>query len=81
MGFGRGKTEIGRAMTQLISRRPLSTGTPVRSQTSACEICRERSGAGTEFPLSISVFRYQYHFAIFPYSLTDIPPKLYNLSN
>jgi hypothetical protein len=55
----------GRAMTQAVSRRPLTTEVRVRSRVSPCDICRGQSGTGTGFspeyfgfPLSISFHRY-----------------------
>jgi hypothetical protein len=48
-----------------VSRRSLTTEPCVRSQVISCGICRERSGTGTGFSPSTSVFRCQYHSFIY----------------
>jgi hypothetical protein len=59
---------IGRAMTQVVSRRTLTAETRVRSRVSPCGICGGQSGTGTGFSLSTSV-----------YPVNFIPPVLHYL--
>lgn len=57
------------------SRRPLIPEARFQSQSSPCKICGEKSGTGTGFSRSTSVF-------IFPPVLHAHPsPTLYNLSD
>jgi hypothetical protein len=46
----------GRAMTQAVSRRPLTAEARVRSRVSPCGICGRQSGTGEDFSPSTSVF-------------------------
>jgi hypothetical protein len=46
----------GRAMAQVVSRRPLTAEARVRSLVNPCEICGGQSGTGTGFFWSTSVF-------------------------
>jgi hypothetical protein len=55
------KLPPGRAMAQAVSRLPLTTEARVRSQVSPCGICGGRSGTGTGFSSSTSVFPCQFH--------------------
>jgi hypothetical protein len=54
-------SRYGRAMTQAVSRRPPTAETRVRSWVSPCGICGGRSGTGTSFSPSTSVFPCQYY--------------------
>jgi hypothetical protein len=49
-----------RDMVQTDSRRPLNAEAQVQSQDGQCEICGGRSGTGTGFAPSNSVFRHHY---------------------
>jgi hypothetical protein len=51
----------GRAMVQAVSRRPPTVEARVRSRVRLCGICGGRSGTGTGFSLSTSVFPCQFH--------------------
>jgi hypothetical protein len=51
----------GRAMAQAVSRRPPTAEARVRSRVSPCGICGGRSGTGTGFCPSSSVFPCQFH--------------------
>jgi hypothetical protein len=53
--------DAGRAMAQAVSRRPPTPEAQVRSRVSPCGICGERSGTGTGFSPSTSVFSCQFH--------------------
>jgi hypothetical protein len=59
---------MGRAMAQVVSRRPLTAEARVRARLNPCGICGGQSGTGTRFSPSSSVF---------PVSI--IPPSLYKL--
>jgi hypothetical protein len=59
----------GRAMAQVVSRRPLTAETGVRARVNLCRICDGQSGTGTRFSPSSSVFPYQY---IIPSSLSKL---------
>jgi hypothetical protein len=48
----------GRAMTQAVSRRPITTEATVRTWVSSCEICGGQSGTETGFPVNISMLIY-----------------------
>ena len=52
---------MGRAMTQAVSHRPLTAETRARSRVSPCRICGGQSGNGTDFFPSTSVFPCQFH--------------------
>jgi hypothetical protein len=54
------KRSAGRAMAQVVSRRPLTTEARVRVQVNPCGICGGQSGTGTGFSPSSSVFPCQY---------------------
>jgi hypothetical protein len=57
---------MGRAMAQVVSRRPVSSEARVRARVNPCGISGGQSGTGTGFSPSSSVFPCQYHstFAI-----------------
>jgi hypothetical protein len=63
-------------MAQAVSRRPVTTEAPVRSQVSPYGICGGRIGTGTGFSSSTLVFPYQYHSTSAPY-LCSSPCCLY----
>ena len=44
-----GKSPVGHAMAQAVSRKPLTTKARIRSQASPCEICAVQSGTVTDF--------------------------------
>ena len=48
-------------MAQAVSRRPLTAEGRVRSRVGPCGICGKRSGNGTGFSQSTSVFPGQFH--------------------
>jgi hypothetical protein len=52
---------LGRAMVQVVSRRPTTAEAWVRSPVSPCGICGGQSGTGTGFSPSTSVFPCQFH--------------------
>jgi hypothetical protein len=54
----------GRAMTQVISRRPFTAEARVRTRANPCGICGGQSGNGTVFSPSFSVFPCQYHSTV-----------------
>jgi hypothetical protein len=58
----------GRAMAQIVSRRPLTAEARVRTRVNPCGICGGQSGTGTGFSPSSSVFPCQY---IIPPSLSE----------
>jgi hypothetical protein len=53
--------DIGRAMSQAVSRRPLTAEARVRCRVGPCGICGGQSGTGTGFSLSTSDFPCQFH--------------------
>jgi hypothetical protein len=59
----------GRAMTQVVSRRPFTAEAWVRTQVTPCGICGGQSCTGTGFSPSSSVFLCQY---IIPLSLSKL---------
>jgi hypothetical protein len=64
-----GKCELllmGRAMAQVVSRRPLTAEARVRDRVNPCGICGGQSGTGTGFSTSSSVFPCQYHSTVAP---------------
>jgi hypothetical protein len=63
------KLGMGRAMAQVVSRRPLTVEARVRVRVNPCGICGGQSGTGTGFSLSSSVFPCEY----------SIPPSLSKL--
>jgi hypothetical protein len=54
-------TNLGRAMAQAVSGRPLTVEAQVRSRVSPCGIFGGQSGTGTGFSPSTSVFPCQFH--------------------
>jgi hypothetical protein len=54
----------GRAMTQVVSRRPLTAEAQVRARVNPCGICGGQSGTGTGFCPSSSVFPCQYNSTV-----------------
>jgi hypothetical protein len=52
---------VGRAMAQAVSRRPLNVECRVRARVNPCEICGRKSGTGTGFSPSSSVFPLSVH--------------------
>jgi hypothetical protein len=56
-----GSARFGRAMAQAVSRKPPTAEARVRSRVSPCGICVGRSGTGTGFSPSTSVFPCQFH--------------------
>jgi hypothetical protein len=55
------RSELGRAVAQAVSRRPLTAEALVRSRVSPCGICGGQSGTGTGFSPRTSVFACQFH--------------------
>jgi hypothetical protein len=51
-------------MAQVVSRRPLTAEARFRIRVNPCGICGGKSGAGTGFSLSSSVFPCQYHSTV-----------------
>jgi hypothetical protein len=60
---------FGRAMAQVVSRRPLTAEAQVRVEVNPCGICGGQSGTGTGFSPSSSAFPCQY---IIPPSLSKL---------
>jgi hypothetical protein len=60
---------LGRAMAQVVSRRPLTAEARARVRVNPCGICGGQSGTGTGFSPSSSVFPFQY---IIPPSLSKL---------
>jgi hypothetical protein len=54
-------TQYGRAVAQVVSRRPLTVEAWVRAWVNPCGISGGQSGNGTGFSLSSSVFPSIYH--------------------
>jgi hypothetical protein len=48
--------QSGRAMAQVVSRRPFAAEARVRARVNPCGICGGQSGTGTGFSTSSSVF-------------------------
>jgi hypothetical protein len=55
---------VGRAMAQVVSRRPLTAEDRVRARVNPCGICGGQSGSRTGFSPSSSVFSCQYHSTV-----------------
>jgi hypothetical protein len=55
---------MGRAMAQVVSCRPLTAEARVRAQVNPCGICGGKSGTGTGFSPSSSVFPSQYNSTV-----------------
>jgi hypothetical protein len=55
---------LGRAMAQVVSRRPVPAEAWVRARVNPCGICGGQSGAGTGFSPSSSVSPCQYHSTV-----------------
>jgi hypothetical protein len=57
---------LGRAMAQVVSRRPLTAEDRVRAWVSPCGICGQsrQSGTGTGLSPTSSVFPCQYHSTV-----------------
>jgi hypothetical protein len=51
---------LGRAMAEVVIRRPLTAEARVRARVNPCGICGGQSGTGTGFSPSSSVFPCQY---------------------
>ena len=51
---------LGRTLAQVVSRRPLTAETRVRSRVSSCGICGGQNDTGTSFSPSTSVFPCQF---------------------
>ena len=60
-GRGLNSPDLGRAMAQAISRRPLTAEVRGRSRVSPCGICGGQSGTGMVFPPNTSVFPCRFH--------------------
>jgi hypothetical protein len=54
----------GRAMAQVVIRRPLTLEARVRARFIPCGICGGQSGTGTGFYPSSSVYPCQYHSTV-----------------
>jgi hypothetical protein len=54
----------GRAMSQPVSRRPLTAMARVRARVNPCRIYGGQSGTGTGFSPNYSVFLCQYHSTV-----------------
>jgi hypothetical protein len=54
----------GRAVAQVISRRPVTAEARVRVRVNPCGICGGQSGTGTGFSPSSSVSPCQYHSTV-----------------
>jgi hypothetical protein len=63
------KSILGRAMAQVVSRRPLTAEAWVRARVNPCGICGGQSGTGTGFSPSYLVLSCQY---IIPPSLSKL---------
>jgi hypothetical protein len=56
--------ELGRAMAQAVSHRPLTAEARVRARVNPCGICGGQSGTGIGFSPSSSFFPCQYHSTV-----------------
>jgi hypothetical protein len=54
----------GRAMAQVVSRRPLTAEARIRTRVNPCGICGGQSGTGTGLSPNYSVFPCQYHTTV-----------------
>jgi hypothetical protein len=63
------KTQNGRAMAQVVSRRPLIAEARARARVNPCGIFGGQSGPGTGFSPSSSVFPCQYIIPLSPSKL------------
>jgi hypothetical protein len=54
----------GRAIAQVVSRRPVTAEAQVRARVNPCSIYGGQSGIGTRFSPSSSVFPCQYHSTV-----------------
>ena len=68
------------AMAQVVSLRPLTAESRLRSHVSPCEICDGQRVTVTGFFPSTSLFPCQYHSTNAPYPFIHLPPTLYNVS-
>jgi hypothetical protein len=57
-------TRLGRAISQVVSSRPLTAEARVRARVNPCGICGGQSGTGAGFSPSSSVFLCQYHSTV-----------------
>jgi hypothetical protein len=55
---------MGRAMAQVVSRRPFTAEARVCARVNPCGICGEQSETGTGFSPSSLVFPCQYHSTV-----------------
>jgi hypothetical protein len=55
---------LGRAMAQVVSRRPLTADARVRARVNPCGIFGGQCGTGTGFSPSYSVFLCQHHSTV-----------------
>jgi hypothetical protein len=65
--FFTNKHITGRAMAQVVIRRPLTVEARVRTRFSPCGICGGQSDTGADFSLTLILFPCQYHS---PYSIS-----------
>jgi hypothetical protein len=60
------------AMPQVVTCQPVTAEAHVQSQASICRICGGKSGNGTGFSPSTSVFAYRYHSTNASYLITHL---------
>jgi hypothetical protein len=58
-------------MAQAVNRRPLTAEAQVRARVSLCGICCGKSGTGTGFSQSSSVYPCQYHSTVYLHTHWD----------